>query len=163
MIFDLSGPVNFDQHLDNGASSSTLTLYLKQVTPDPALARHMVFDKSIFRDCDIDSDASGTKVVVNTIPVTRYAVVPLDQPPRLLVTFTPQDTSASGWSHRRLERTAARCVGGTRSVCELIAPRHPLIAASHLSGAGCSDSGKDVSRAQAEKTQHDIGIEPQPP
>jgi hypothetical protein len=95
VIFDLTGPVNFDQHLDNGSSSSTLTLYLKQVTPDSAIARHMVFDKSIFRDCDIDSDASGTKVVINTIPVTRYAVVPLDQPPRLLVTFTPQDTSVA--------------------------------------------------------------------
>jgi outer membrane protein assembly factor BamD len=90
VIFDLSGPVNFDQHLVSAGSSSTLTLYLKQVTPDSSLSRHMVFDKSIFRDCDIDSDASGTKVVVNTNPVTRYAVVPLDQPPRLLVTFTPQ-------------------------------------------------------------------------
>lgn len=90
VIFDLSGPVSFDQHLENGGSSSTLTLYLKQVTPDSALARHVVFDKSIFRDCDIESDANGTKVVVNTMPVTRYAVVPLDQPPRLLVTFTPQ-------------------------------------------------------------------------
>jgi outer membrane protein assembly factor BamD len=98
VIFDLTGPVNFDQHLDNGSSSSTLTLYLKQVTPDSALARHVVFDKSIFHDCDIDSDASGTKVVINTIPVTRYAVVPLDQPPRLLVTFTPQDTSVAAGS-----------------------------------------------------------------
>jgi len=90
VIFDLSGPVSFDQHLDNGGSSSTLTLFLKQVTPDSALARHMVFDRSIFHDCDIDSDASGTKVVLNTTPVTRYAVVPLEQPSRLLVTFTPQ-------------------------------------------------------------------------
>jgi hypothetical protein len=90
VIFDLSGPVSFDQHLDNGGSSSTLTLFLKQVTPDSALARHVVFERSIFHDCDIDSDASGTKVVLNTTPVTRYAVVPLEQPSRLLVTFTPQ-------------------------------------------------------------------------
>ncbi len=90
VIFDLSGPVTFDQHLDNGGSSATLTLYLKQVTPDTSLARHMIFDKSIFRDCDIDSDAAGTKIVVNTLPVTRYAVVPLESPSRLLVTFTPE-------------------------------------------------------------------------
>jgi hypothetical protein len=90
VIMDLSGPVSFDQHLDNGGSSSTLTLFLKQVTPDSALARHVVFERSIFHDCDIDSDASGTKIVLNTTPVTRYAVVPLEEPPRLLVTFTPQ-------------------------------------------------------------------------
>ncbi len=95
VIFDLSGPVTYDQHLDNGGSSSTLTLYLKQVTPDANLARHLVFDKSIFRDCDIDSDGRGTKIVVNTLPVTRYAVVPLDSPSRLLVTFTPQVGNAA--------------------------------------------------------------------
>jgi hypothetical protein len=50
----------------------------------------VVFERSIFHDCDIDSDASGTKIVLNTTPVTRYAVVPLEEPPRLLVTFTPQ-------------------------------------------------------------------------
>lgn len=95
VIFDLSGPVNYDQHLDTSGGWSTLTLYLKQVTPETSLARHMVFHRSIFRDCDIDSDASGTKVVVNTLPVTRYAVVPLDQPPRLLVTFTPAVTGTT--------------------------------------------------------------------
>ena len=91
----MSGPVTYDQHLDNGKTSSTLTLYLKQVTPDAKLARHLVFDKSIFRDCDIDSDEKGTKIVVNTLPVTRYAVVPLDSPSRLLVTFTPQGGNAA--------------------------------------------------------------------
>jgi outer membrane protein assembly factor BamD len=95
VIFDLSGPVSYDQHLDNGDSSAKLTLYLKQVTPDTSLSRHMVFDKSIFRDCDIDSDSAGTKIVVNTLPVTRYAVVPLDSPSRLLVTFTPQPGGAA--------------------------------------------------------------------
>jgi outer membrane protein assembly factor BamD len=95
VIFDLSGPVSYDQHLDNGGSSATLTLYLKQVTPDIGLARHVVFDKSIFRDCDIDNDAAGTKIVVNTLPVTRYAVVPLDSPSRLLVTFTPRGGMAA--------------------------------------------------------------------
>ena len=45
--------------------------------------------KSIFHDVDINSDGGGTKVVLNTLPVSRYAVVPLEEPPRLLVTFTP--------------------------------------------------------------------------
>lgn len=95
VIFDLSGPVLYDQHLDNGGTSSTLTLYLKRVTPETKLARHLVFDKSIFRDCDIDSDGGGTKIVLNTLPVTRYAVVPLDSPSRLLVTFTPKGGTAA--------------------------------------------------------------------
>ncbi len=90
VIFDLSGPVSFDQHLDSGDSSATLTLNLKQVTPAAGLSRHVVFDTSIFRDCEIDQDATGTKIVVNTTPVTRYAVVPLTSPSRLLVTFTPR-------------------------------------------------------------------------
>jgi outer membrane protein assembly factor BamD len=95
VIFDLSGPVSFDQHLDNGDSSATLTLYLKQVTPGAGLPRHTVFDTSIFRDCEIDNDAGGTKIVVNTQPVVRYAVVPLESPPRLLVTFTPRTAVAA--------------------------------------------------------------------
>jgi outer membrane protein assembly factor BamD len=89
VIFDLSGPVMFDQHLDSGSTSSTLTLYLKQVTLGSSVSQHIVFDKSIFHDVDINSDGGGTKVVLNTLPVSRYAVVPLDEPPRLLVTFTP--------------------------------------------------------------------------
>jgi outer membrane protein assembly factor BamD len=93
VIFDLSGPVNFDQHLDNSGGTSTLTLYLKQVTPDSGLERHVVFDKSIFHDCNIDSDATGTKIVVNTALVSRYAVVPLEAPARLLVTFTPEGSA----------------------------------------------------------------------
>lgn len=95
VILDLSGPVTFDQHLDNGDNSASLTLYLHQVTPDPSVSPHMVFDKSIFRDCDIASDANGTKFTVNTDAVSRYAVVPLDQPPRLLVTFTPSTAAAN--------------------------------------------------------------------
>jgi outer membrane protein assembly factor BamD len=95
VIFDLTGPVSFDQHLDNGDSISTLTLYLKQVTPATTLSRHMIFDKSIFRDCDIESDPNGTKVVVSTMPITRYVVLPLQSPPRLLVTFTPEGGAAT--------------------------------------------------------------------
>jgi outer membrane protein assembly factor BamD len=97
VIFDLSGPVTYDQHLDNGDGSASLTLYLKQVTPAASVPTHVVFDKSIFHDCDIASDAGGTKVTVNVMPVSRYAVVPLQTPPRLLVTFTPAaaNTTAS--------------------------------------------------------------------
>jgi hypothetical protein len=49
-----------------------------------------VFDKSIFKDCSISSSSSGTTVTLNTQPVAHFAVVPLDAPPRLLMTFTPQ-------------------------------------------------------------------------
>ena len=90
VIFDLTGPVNFDDKLDHGSDSSTLKIFLKGVTPDNKLARHMVFDRSIFRDCDVEADASGTTVTVNTAKVSRFAIVPLDQPARLLVTFTPE-------------------------------------------------------------------------
>jgi outer membrane protein assembly factor BamD len=90
VIFDLTGPVNFDDNIQNASDSSTLTVFLKGVTPDTKLAHHLVFDRSIFRDCDIESDATGTKVTVNTVPVSRFAIVPLEQPSRLLVTFTPQ-------------------------------------------------------------------------
>jgi len=96
VILDLSGPVTFDQHLDNGDNSASLTLYLHQVTLDSGVQPHIVFDKSIFRDCDVASDANGTKVTVNTDSISRYAVVPLDQPPRLLVTFTPASAANPG-------------------------------------------------------------------
>jgi hypothetical protein len=58
----------------------------------------MVFDRSIFHDCDIQTDAGGTTVTVNTSPVSRFAVVPLNAPPRLLVTFTPEPQQPSGGS-----------------------------------------------------------------
>jgi outer membrane protein assembly factor BamD (BamD/ComL family) len=96
VILDLSGPVAYDQHLDNSGSASTLTLYLHQVTPDAGVQQHMVFDKSIFRDADIEPDAGGTKITLNTTGVSRYAIVPLDQPPRLLVTFTPATSANQG-------------------------------------------------------------------
>ena len=89
MIFELSGPVAYEENLDNQKGSSTLTLNLKAVTPDAALSKHVTFDRSIFRDCDIASDANGTRITVNTTPVSRFAVLPLSKPNRLLVTFTP--------------------------------------------------------------------------
>jgi hypothetical protein len=94
VVLDLTGPVNYDDSLKNGLDYSTLTLFLKGVTPDSQLARHLVFDRSIFRDCDIEPADGGTRVTVNTTPVSRFAVVPLQQPARLLVTFTPQNGPA---------------------------------------------------------------------
>ena len=91
VIFDLSGTVLFDSQLQNSANFSTLTIHLKETKPTARLASHLVFDRSIFRDCDIQADASGTTVTVNTTPVSRFAVVPLIAPARLLVTFTPQE------------------------------------------------------------------------
>jgi len=91
VIFDLSGPVKFDRQLENGTGYSTLTVTLKQASPDARLERHLVFDRSIFKDCDVESGSGQTVVRVNTLPVSRFAIIPLDEPPRLLVTFTPRD------------------------------------------------------------------------
>ncbi len=98
VIFDLTGPVAYDNQLEGGSSSSTLTIHLKETKPAHGLATHMVFDRSIFHDCDIQTDAGGTTVTVNTSPVSRFAVVPLNAPPRLLVTFTPEDQQPAGAS-----------------------------------------------------------------
>jgi outer membrane protein assembly factor BamD len=89
VIFDLTGPVAYDENLDNGSGSSTLTIYLKSVTPDTNLTHHLTFDRSIFHDCQVEADGNGTKVTVNTTPVSRYAITPVANPSRLLVTFTP--------------------------------------------------------------------------
>jgi outer membrane protein assembly factor BamD len=98
VIFDLTGPVAFENQLQSGSSSSILTIHLKETRLAKGLATHMVFDRSIFHDCDIQSDAGGTTVIVNTSPVSRFAVVPLNAPPRLLVTFTPEQQGPAGAS-----------------------------------------------------------------
>ena len=90
VIFDLSGPVNYEEELKNAGDYSSLKIHLRGVTADSRLAHHLVFDRSIFRDCDIEPDSKGISVTVNTTPVSRFAVVPLERPDRLLVTFTPQ-------------------------------------------------------------------------
>jgi outer membrane protein assembly factor BamD len=95
VILDLTGPVAYDNQLQGGSGSSTLTLHLKGTRLAKGAPTHLVFDRSIFHDCDIQSDADGTTITVNTSPVSRFAVVPLNAPPRLLVTFTPADQSAS--------------------------------------------------------------------
>jgi hypothetical protein len=91
VIFDLTGTVPFESQLQNGSGSSTLTIRLKETKPASQLATHLVFDRSIFRDCDIQTAGGETTVTVNTSPVSRFAVIPLNAPPRLLVTFTPEE------------------------------------------------------------------------
>jgi len=90
VIFELSGPVSFAKNLQSSSDGSTATVVLKDVTPDSALQTHLVFDKSIFKDCNVSSSSSGTTVTLNMQPIAHFAVVPLAAPPRLLVTFTPQ-------------------------------------------------------------------------
>lgn len=93
VIFDLTAPVPFTQHLDNGPGYSVASVTLTGVHPDTTLARHLVFDRSIFKDCDVETTPQGTTVTVNTVPVSKFAVVPLDGPPRLLVTFTAEGSA----------------------------------------------------------------------
>jgi outer membrane protein assembly factor BamD len=89
VVFDLTGPVAYDEHIDKGDDSATTTIFLKQVTLASTMPTHITFDKSIFRDADIQSDNGGAKITINTAAVSRFAVIPLNQPSRLLVTFTP--------------------------------------------------------------------------
>ena len=89
VVLDLSGPVQFEKHLENNSSGSIATVVLKDVTPDAGLQTHLVFDKSIFKDCDVSSSSSTTTITLNMAPVDHFAVIPLEQPPRLLMTFTP--------------------------------------------------------------------------
>jgi len=96
VILDLSKPVTkYEQHIENGRGYSTVKVLLRDVTPDAGIQHHVVFDRSIFKDCDIESDAQGTTITVNTVPVSSFAVVPLSEPPRLLVTFTPQGSASN--------------------------------------------------------------------
>src|SRR5208282_232279 len=90
VILELSGPVSFDKNLESNSDGSTATVVLKDVTPDAGLQTHLVFDKSIFKDCSVSSSSSGTTVTLKMQPVAHFAVVPLEGPPRLLMTFTPQ-------------------------------------------------------------------------
>ncbi|HLH76437.1 MAG TPA: outer membrane protein assembly factor BamD [Candidatus Binataceae bacterium] len=92
IIFDLSGPVKFQKHFEGGPDFSTLTVRMLNTQPDSKLDQHMVFDRSIFRDSDIKSDGTSTTVVVNTTHVARFAIIPLEEPSRLLITFTSDET-----------------------------------------------------------------------
>ena len=91
VIFDLTGPVAYSKQMEpSSGGGSKVTVVLKDVTPDPGIGKHVAFDRSIFRDCTISKDSSGTTIVLNVQPIQGYSVVPLDDPARLLVTFTPQ-------------------------------------------------------------------------
>ena len=90
VVLELSGPVNFDKDLESSSDGSIATVMLKKVIPQTGLQTHLVFDKSIFKDCNVTTNSSGTTVTLNTQPVAHFAVVPLEAPPRLLMTFTPQ-------------------------------------------------------------------------
>jgi outer membrane protein assembly factor BamD len=91
VILDMSGPVKFEKHLASGPGFASLTVHLLNTQPDSKLDHHIVFDRSIFKDSDIKSDGGGTTVTVNTMPVARFAIIPLEDPSRLLVTFTPEE------------------------------------------------------------------------
>jgi outer membrane protein assembly factor BamD len=91
VIFDVSGPVKFEKHLAGGPGFATLTVRLLNTQPDSKLDHHIVFDRSIFKDSEIKSDSGGTTVTVNTTAVARFAIIPLQDPSRLLVTFTPEE------------------------------------------------------------------------
>jgi outer membrane protein assembly factor BamD len=95
VILDLTGPVKFEKHLESGPGYSTVKVLLRNVTPDASIQHHLVFDRSIFKDCDISSDSQGTVVTLNTEPVSSASVVPLSEPPRLLVAFTPQNNASA--------------------------------------------------------------------
>ncbi len=95
VIFDLTGPVDYKKRIENGIGYSAAILTLKDVTPDASLEHHLVFDRSIFRDCSISNSAQGTTVTLNTVPLSDVEVVPLDNPPRLLITFMPQSQAVS--------------------------------------------------------------------
>jgi outer membrane protein assembly factor BamD len=106
LVLDLTGPVSYEDDLTNGSDFSTLKVFLKGVSVDSKLPRHVVFDRSIFHDCDIESDSKGTTVTVNTVPVSRFAIVPLQRPARLLVTFTPQNNIVSTTANSGLSGNA---------------------------------------------------------
>ena len=74
---------------------ASLTVHLLNTQPDSKLDHHIVFDRSIFKDSEIKSDAGGTTVTVNTTAVARFAIIPLQDPSRLLVTFTPEEHDLS--------------------------------------------------------------------
>ena len=64
--------MQYDKHIENGPGYSTVKVLLKDVTPDASIQHHVVFDRSIFKDCDVTSDAQGTTITVNTVPVSSF-------------------------------------------------------------------------------------------
>jgi outer membrane protein assembly factor BamD len=93
VILDLSGPVKYEKEFQSTSNSGALTMHLKNTAPGRHLDQHKVFDKSIFRDVLVSTEGNDTTVTVNTAAVSRFAIVPLEEPSRLLVTFAPPDDS----------------------------------------------------------------------
>jgi outer membrane protein assembly factor BamD len=89
MIIDLTAPAKYEKHVRNDSGYSTAIVTIENAKLDAAMPQHMVFDRSIFKDCDITTNSQGTSIAMHTDPVANVAVVPLESPPRLLVTFTP--------------------------------------------------------------------------
>jgi outer membrane protein assembly factor BamD len=89
VVFDLTGPVEYDKRFEKSPDSSELTVRLRKAQPDPKLQSHIVFNRSIFKDCDVETAGEMTTVTVRTGPVANYAVIPLEGPARLMVTYTP--------------------------------------------------------------------------
>jgi outer membrane protein assembly factor BamD len=90
LVLDLTGPVEYEKRFERGSDSSELTVYLRKAQPDPKLQSHIVFNRSIFKDCEVQSSAEATAVTVRTGPVANFAVIPLEGPSRLMVTYTPK-------------------------------------------------------------------------
>ncbi len=95
VIFDLTRPVEYEKQMKSGQGYTTVTLLLKGAKPTPGMNRHLVFDRSIFKECEISTDSQGTLVTLKMAPVANCAVVPLENPARLLVTFTPERSASS--------------------------------------------------------------------
>lgn len=95
VVFDLTRPVEYEKQMKSGQGYATVTLLLKGTKPEPGMNRHLVFDRSIFKDCEISTDSKGTLVTLKTAPVANCSVVPLEKPARLLVTFTPERSASS--------------------------------------------------------------------
>ena len=95
VIFDLTGPVSFEKSMEQNSDGTIVTVVLKDVKPDASIASHVAFNRSIFKDCDITRDSDRTTITLNMQPIISYSVVPLQEPARLLVTFTPQNPPGS--------------------------------------------------------------------
>jgi hypothetical protein len=89
VIIDLTAPAKYVKHVRSDSGYSTALVTIQGAKLDPALPHHLAFDRSIFKDCDVSTNSEGTTIAINTDPVANVSVVPLDSPPRLLVTFTP--------------------------------------------------------------------------
>ncbi len=92
VILDLSGPAKYEKEFQSGSNSAVLTVHLKNTAPGRHLDQHMVFDKSIFRDVVVSTEGNDTTVTVNTAAVSRFAIVPREEPARLLRTYAPPES-----------------------------------------------------------------------